>query len=100
MATKKPLGAEAAPPEPEEEAAEPRLCSRREAEDLLLGAAQPVVGSAILRRKSPGAFVVSFVAAGGGVGHAGIKLVGTQYVSASGRAFDSLTVRENNDPGR
>ena len=94
MATKKP------PPEPQEEATEPQLCSRREAEDLLLGAAQPVVGSAILRRKSPGAFVVSFVAAGGGVEHAGIKLVGTQYVSASGRAFDSLTVRGNNDPGR
>ena len=58
----------------------------------MLGAAQPV-GSAILRRKSPDAFVVSFVAAGGGVEHAGFKLVGTQYVSASGRMFDSLTVR-------
>jgi hypothetical protein len=65
-----------------------RILSRTESEEILH--AQPV-GSAVLRHKSPSMFVVSFVTEDGIV-HAGFEQVGTQFVTPSGRTFDSMQV--------
>jgi hypothetical protein len=65
------------------------LLNRAEAESYLNG--QPV-GSAVLRRKSPSVFVVSFVTDASIIQHTGFEQVGTQFVTPSGKSFDSVQV--------